>query len=91
MHCARLVFEERLRCDRKIALICLGYSNSTCAEVGDTIVVCDGDCSSGGGCVCSGDFRQDFDVDGSDLAELINYGGIALLEFAKAFGRDDCP
>ena len=41
---------------------------------------------------CDGDFEPDGDVDGSDLAEYISYSmDIGLGDFAKNFGRDNCP
>jgi hypothetical protein len=41
---------------------------------------------------CPGDFDEDFNVDGSDLAVFVEGGGgsITLEEFAADFGRTDC-
>ena len=44
----------------------------------------------GAGTICMGDFEPDGDVDGSDLAFLINPGGFNLELFASEFGRADC-
>lgn len=41
---------------------------------------------------CEGDFNNDGDVDGSDLAVLAgNTGQMDLYDFAESFGREDCP
>jgi len=41
---------------------------------------------------CSGDVDADLDVDGADLADLINDPAILGLDlFAARFGRNDCP
>lgn len=41
---------------------------------------------------CLGDFDKDYDVDGSDLAELVaNPARLELSTFADDFGRKDCP
>jgi hypothetical protein len=40
---------------------------------------------------CEGDFEPDGDVDGSDLAFLIDTGGIGIDIFAEEFGRVNCP
>lgn len=41
---------------------------------------------------CKGDFDDDGDVDGSDLATFAAGGtGITLEEFAAEFGRMNCP
>ena len=39
---------------------------------------------------CFGDFEPDKDVDGSDLVNLINSGGINIEVFAENFGRTGC-
>ncbi len=42
--------------------------------------------------VCPGDFDEDGDVDGSDLAEYLdNQAAIDPADFALDFGRTDCP
>jgi hypothetical protein len=40
---------------------------------------------------CEGDFEPDGDVDGKDLAELIDSGGVDIDIFAADLGRIDCP
>jgi len=40
---------------------------------------------------CDGDFDSDNDVDGSDLATMIDTGGLELFVFANNFGRIPCP
>jgi hypothetical protein len=40
---------------------------------------------------CAGDFDGDGDIDGSNLAELLNNpGGLDLLDFLKNFGNTYC-
>jgi cysteine-rich repeat protein len=60
----------------------------------------DGNNISGDGCSatctlwsenCEGDFEPDGDVDGSDLVQEINAGGLNINQFAADFGRTDCP
>jgi PKD repeat protein len=46
----------------------------------------------GDACQCEGDFDEDGDVDGKDLAAHISDSmGIDLEDFAESFGKDDCP
>ncbi len=40
---------------------------------------------------CDGDFDQDGDIDGMDLFELIQSGGVSPADFAANFGRAVCP
>jgi hypothetical protein len=41
---------------------------------------------------CKGDFNEDGDIDGSDLAEYIRADdGMNLADFAGNFGKTDCP
>ena len=40
---------------------------------------------------CEGDFEPDGDVDGSDLAQLIDSGGVDIEIFAADLGRINCP
>ena len=41
---------------------------------------------------CPGDFDNDYDLDGKDLAELVaNPDLLNLSIFAAEFGRTDCP
>ena len=41
---------------------------------------------------CQGDFDGDQDVDGEDLDHKLNDGNaVGLADFAKYFGRNDCP
>ena len=40
---------------------------------------------------CKGDFDEDYDVDGRDLAEFAkDEKGVTLKRFAEEFGRVDC-
>jgi hypothetical protein len=41
--------------------------------------------------LCEGDFEPDGDVDGSDLAALINSNAIGIDLFAEDFGKVNCP
>ena len=41
--------------------------------------------------VCLGDLDEEGDVDGSDLAMLIESGNLSLELFAQGFGRTNCP
>ena len=40
---------------------------------------------------CDGDLNQDGDIDGKDLSDLIQFGGVSLASFAANFGRAICP
>jgi hypothetical protein len=40
--------------------------------------------------ICEGDFEPDGDVDGGDLAHLIDTDALEIDIFAEDFGRTDC-
>jgi mannobiose 2-epimerase len=75
---------------------CLDWLSDHCEDgiqnYGEEGVDCGGSCPACVMFTCPGDFDNDFDVDGNDLADLIlNLSLLNLSTFADEFGRIDCP